>query len=197
MLFSTWPLKYLPSFSFQKNAHISPVDLRNAGRVLIWQVMLLWQEGYTPVLTHVLSHSYTNTHKTYLFAAKKITLQMLSSNWGSWESVQRKKNEPEWPSSQERNVILHPSVGFVFPLTLSKEVLPHRRGTHEKLCRAILDLADCVDGLHGCIELWSCDAFLCFIVPIIRCTGTHTHTHMQPFLISFLVRYTQTFMNFG
>lgn len=71
MLFSTWPLKYLPSFSFQRNTHIGPVDLRNAGRVLIWQVILLWQEGYTPVLTHILSHLYTNPHKTHLFAAKK------------------------------------------------------------------------------------------------------------------------------
>ncbi len=60
-----------PLVFFPKNTHISPVDLRNAGRVLIWQVVLLWQEGYTPVLTHVLSHSYTNPHKTYLFAAKK------------------------------------------------------------------------------------------------------------------------------
>lgn len=52
----------------------------------------------------------------------------------------------------------------------------HIDAAHMRNCRAILDLADCVDGLHGCIELWSCDAFLCFIVPIIRCTGTHTHT---------------------
>lgn len=56
-------------FAIAKNFHITPVHLRNAGRFWIWQVMLLWQEGHTPVLTHVLSHSYKNTHKTYLFAA--------------------------------------------------------------------------------------------------------------------------------
>lgn len=47
-----------PLVLYPKNFHISPVHLRNAGRISIWQVMLLWQEGHTPVLTHVLSHSY-------------------------------------------------------------------------------------------------------------------------------------------
>lgn len=108
----------------------------------------------THLNSHVLSHSYTNTNplKTYLFAAKKNHL----ADVVSWEGVQRKKNEPEWPSSQERNVILHTSIGFVFLLTLSKDLLPHRHGTHEKLCRAILDLADCVDGSpwsHRVMEL--------------------------------------------
>lgn len=58
-----------PLVFFPKNGHINPVDLRNAGRFSILQVMLLWQECQTPVLIHVLSHSYTNLNKTYLFAA--------------------------------------------------------------------------------------------------------------------------------
>lgn len=153
MLFSTWPLKYLPSFSFQKNAHVSPVDLRNAGRVSIWQVMLLWQEGYTPKLTCSLTlvHKHKPTQNLFVCSKKNHLADVVS-----WEGVQRKKNEPEWPSSQERNVILHTSIGFVFLLTLSKDLLPHRHGTHEKLCRAILDLADCVDGSpwsHRVMEL--------------------------------------------
>lgn len=160
-----------PLVFFPKNAHISPVDLRNAGQVLIWQVMLLWQEGYTPVLTHVLSHSYTNPHKTYLFAAKKITLQMLFSNWGSWEGVQRKKNEPEWPSSQERNVILHPSIGFVFPLTLSKrssstwEIVQSYSG-FGRLC-------GWSPWLHRVMVLWWFSLLYCSHHPLHR----HTHTH--------------------
>lgn len=59
------PLVFCP-----KNAHVSPVDMRNAGQFSIWQVMLLWKEGHKPVLTNVLSQSYTDPHKTYLFAAK-------------------------------------------------------------------------------------------------------------------------------
>lgn len=151
--------------------------------------------GRSHTCTYTCSLTLVQTMHTKLICLQhKSTLQMLSSNWGPWESVQRKKNKPQikWPSRQEHNVILRPSIGFD-PTPSSSKVLPDRHSAHDKLCRAVLDLAYCVDGCHGCMELWSCDAFLCFIVPIACRTGTHT----QPFLISILVRCTQTFMNFG
>lgn len=110
-----------PLVFFPKNGHINPVDLRNAGRFSILQVMLLWQECQTPVLIHVLSHSYFSHTLKLICLQHKIIFQMLSSNWCSWEVVQWKKNEPEWPSSQEHNVIPHPSIGFApRPLVLKK-----------------------------------------------------------------------------
>lgn len=58
-------IEYLPSFFIQKNFHISPVHLRNAGRISIWQ------EGHTPVLTHVLSHSYKQcTQNVFVWSIK-------------------------------------------------------------------------------------------------------------------------------
>lgn len=70
----------------------------------------------------------------------------------SWEVVQRN-------GLQVKSIMLSsacPLDLLPLPLTLSKEVLSHRRLVHEKLCRAILDLADCVDGspwLHRVMEL--------------------------------------------
>lgn len=179
MLFSAWPLDYL-LFSLSKKHphHSSPVQCawEMPDRSSFGSHAALAIRSHTCTYTCSLTLVHRRTQDLFVCTIKS-SIQMLSSDWGSWEGVQRKKITPEF---KERYVILHPSPSPVLP--------------HEKLCRALLHLADCADGCHGCTELWICEAFLCFIVPIIHCTNTHK---TQPFLISFLMRHTQTFMNFG
>lgn len=125
----------------------------------------------THLYLHMFSHKHKPTQNLFVCSKKNITLQMLSL--GKVYSG-RKMNQN---GLQVKSVMLFSTRPLdLFSPSLFPKKFFHIDAAHMRNCRAILDLADCVDGLHGCIELWSCDAFLCFIVPIIRCTGTHTHT---------------------
>lgn len=154
MLFSIWPLDYLLHPLSKRHPHQSSVlEKCRTGLHLAGHAALAIRSH---TCTYTCSLTLVHRHTRNLFVCTlKSSIQMLSSDWGSWEGVQRKKNTPEF---KERYVILHPSASPVQRCSSTWETVQSSSG-FGRLCGWL-------PWMHWVMNLWCFSLLYCSHHPL-------------------------------